>query len=479
MVVESGASDLEVAIGWGEFPVAFCCRDFVLPGRSLILRYVRLLGRRDESEAIPRIGWAARVREAAVPLTVQPYRLHFMARLLSWMGSAVAPIGLAFAVLHIQGGAGGLGLVLAAGMAPQILLLLVGGVVADRWSRARVMVWSNIVCFVAEGVAALLLYAGAARVWHLAAMSAVCGAASAFFTPAAGGVVVEVVPAEMRHAANALLKIGQNTVKVGGPALGGVLVAVAGPAWVIGWDALTFAAAAMLCAKIKLGGGRVKVKTGFVSDLREGWQDFWSRTWLWVMVAQGSVIVPMWLVGYQLLGPVYGERFLGGSGPWGLVVSGFTGGLIAGAALALMWKPRWVGLVVCLGTGSMALPLAAMALGLPVLVLIGATAAAGTGLAVSMTTWAGLVQERIPKDRLSRTTSYSTLGQLLPVPLGYLTAGPAAELLGVRVVLALAAVVIAGAAVLPLLLRQIRELSLAVEDESVDSELASAARAPR
>ncbi|WP_432816242.1 MFS transporter [Streptomyces vilmorinianum] len=455
------------------------CRDFVFPGRSLILRYVRGAGRQGEPDAVPRIGWRARVRAAAVPLTVPAYRLHFTARLLSWTGSAVAPIGLAFAVLHIERGAGGLGLVLATGMVPQILLLLVGGVVADRFSRARVMVWSNIVCFAAEGLAALLLYADVARVWHLAAMSAVCGAASAFFTPAAGGVVVEVVPKEMRHAANALLKIGQNTVKVGGPALGGVLVAVAGPEWVIGWDALTFAAGAVLCARIKLAPSRVKVRAGFVTELREGWHDFWARTWLWIMVVQGSVIVPMWLVGYQLLGPVYGERFLGGSGPWGLVMAGFTGGLIAGAALALMWKPRWVGLVVCLGTGSMALPLAAMALDLPVLVLIGATAAAGTGLAVSMTTWAGLVQERIPKDRLSRTTSYSTLGQLLPVPLGYLAAGPAAELLGVRAVLVAAAVVIAGAAVLPLLFRQIRELSLAVEDESAASDLTSAARAPR
>ncbi|MEY9997727.1 MFS family permease [Streptomyces sp. V4I8] len=273
------------------------------------------------AEAGPRIGWAARIREAGAPLRLRPYRLHFTARVLSWTGSAVSPIALAFAVLHIGGGAGALGLVLAASVAPQILLLLVGGVVADRLPRARVMVWSNIVCALAEGLAAALLWSGTARVWHLVLMSGVCGAASAFFTPAAGGIVKEVVPPEARHAANALLKIAQNLVKVGGPALGGVLVAAFGSAWAIGWDAVTFVFSALLFARIDLKPGPVKVRTGFLADLRDGWTDFRSRRWLWVMVVQGALVVPVWLVGYQLLGPVYGERFLGGAGLWGLVVA--------------------------------------------------------------------------------------------------------------------------------------------------------------
>lgn len=418
----------------------------------------------------PRIGWAARVREAGAPLALRPYRLHFTARLLSWTGSAVSPIALAFAVLRIGGGAGALGLVLAASVVPQILLLLVGGVVADRLSRARVMVWSNIVCAVAEGLAVVLLWSGEARVWHLVLMSGVCGAASAFFTPAAGGIVTEVVPAELRHAANALLKIGQNTVKVGGPALGGALVGVFGSAWAIGWDALTFAASAALFARIDLKPGPVKVRAGFLADLREGWDDFRSRQWLWVMVVQGALVVPVWLAGYQLLGPVYGEQFLGGAGLWGLVISGFTAGLVAGAAVALVWRPRLVGRVVCAGTGSLALPLAAMAAGAPLPVLVTATAAAGTGLAVSMTVWSGLVQERIPADRLSRALSYSTLGQLVPVPFGYLIAGPVSRAVGVRATLAGGALVILLAAVVPLLIRQVRALAMATGQVAQDGE---------
>ncbi|MEW2243502.1 MFS transporter [Streptomyces sp. NPDC026666] len=402
--------------------------------------------------------------------------------MLSWTGSAVSPIALAFAVLHIGGGAGALGLVLAASVAPQILLLLVGGVVADRLPRARVMVWSNIVCALAEGLAAVLLWSGTARVWHLVLMSGICGAASAFFTPAAGGIVKEVVPAEARHAANALLKIAQNLVKVGGPAIGGFLVAAVGSAWAIGWDAATFAASALLFARIDLKPGVVKVKTGFLADLRDGWSDFRSRRWLWVMVVQGAFVVPVWMVGYQLLGPVYGERFLGGAGLWGLVVSGFTAGLVVGAAVALMWRPRLVGRVVCAGTGSLALPLAAMGAAAPLPVLVAATVAAGTGLAVSMTVWSGLVQERIPADRLSRALSYSTLGQLVPVPFGYLLAGPVSRAVGVRATLAGGALVIVLAAVVPLLIRQVRTLALAGQSahEPVPTETVGvSARAPR
>jgi MFS family permease len=408
-----------------------------------------------------RIGWRARFKEIGAPLAHRAYRLHFTARLLSWTGSAVAPIGLAFAALHIGGGPRALGAVLAAGVTPQIALLLVGGVVADRFDRARVMVWSNLVCALAETVAVALLWSGAARAWHLVVMVGACGAAGAFFAPAADGVVVEVVPAEQRHTANALLKIGQNMGKVVSPALGGFVVAAAGPAWAIGWDAVTFATSALLFSRVGPSPKTVEIRTDFTADLRQGWHDVRCRRWLWVMVCQAALIGPAWLAGYQLLGPLYGQHFLGGAALWGVVVSAFTGGLIAGAALALLWKPPEAGIAVCVGTGSLALPLAAIAACAPLPVLVAVTGVAGAGLEVSMTVWSSLMQERIPAGRLGRTLAYSTLGQTLPVPVAYLLAGPAAELVGLRTTLAAAAILITAAAVVPLALPQVRGLTLA------------------
>ncbi|GHG95295.1 hypothetical protein Srubr_37070 [Streptomyces rubradiris] len=127
----------------------------------------------------------------------------------------------------------------------------------------------------------------------------------------------------------------------------------------------------------------------------------------------------------------------------------------------------------------MAVPLAAMATTVPLLVLVVATAMAGTGLAVSMTVWASLVQERIPADRLGRTLSYSTLGQLLPVPFGYLLAGPASHLVGLRTTLATGALIITAAAIVPLAIAQVRGLCLALEGTKVADGSVSMARAER
>lgn len=408
----------------------------------------------------PRLGARVRLREAGAPLAVPAYRLHFTARVLSAAGTAVSPIGLAFAVLSIGGSAANLGWLLAAGMLPQISFLLIGGVVADRWSRSRVLVWTNVVPALAEMTAAALLWSGTARVWHLVVMSAVCGTATAFNTPAASGVLTEVAPPELRHSANALLRLGQNTVKVGGPALGGAVVALAGPAWAIAWDAATFAAAALLYTRLGLGEDRLKTKSRFGRDFKAGWDDFRSRRWLWTMALQGAFLVPVWLIGYELLGPVFGQRYLGGAAAWGAVVSGFTAGVVAGAALGLLWKPRLVGVVVCLGNGLLAVPLAAMAANAPVPALMASTALAGTGCAFAITTWGAVMQAHVPADRLSRVYAFSDMGQIGPVPLGYLAAGPLAAWLGLRPTLAAGALLVALAATVPLAVRHVRLLDL-------------------
>ncbi|WP_344072948.1 MFS transporter [Streptomyces crystallinus] len=407
------------------------------------------------------------------------FRLHLLGCLLSWTGSAVAPLALAFAALAIDGDPTALGAVLAVGVLPQIALLPVGGVIADRHARGRVMVWSNLVCALAEAAAAGLIWSGTVRTWQLALMAGVCGAASAFFTPAAEGNVVQVVPAGQRHTANALLKFGQNVGKMSSPALGGALVGAAGPAWALGWDAITFAVSALLFARIgatplvtrpgAVVPTAVWLRAGLRAELSQGWHEVWHRRWLAVMVCQAALTGSIWLAGYQILGPVYGMRVLGGAGAWGVVGSAFTGGLVAGAALALVRKPSSAGLLVCVGTGTLALPLAVIAARMPLPVLVAAFLVAGTGLEAAMVVWASLLQEHIPGDRLSRTLSYLTLGQMLPVPVAYLATGPVTLALGLHTTLATAAVLLITAALLPLALPQVRGLTLWPSDEPLSS----------
>ncbi len=406
-----------------------------------------------------------RVRAAVAPLSQPAFRWYFSARLLSWTGTAVAPVALAWGVLGLGAGVGGLGLVLAAGTAPELLFLLVGGVVADRWPRTRVLTVTNLVCAAAQLLAASLLWSGAAEVWQLAGLSAVCGTASAFSVPAGAGLVPALVPGELRPAATALLKTAQITVKVGGPALGSVVVELGSPAGVIGWDAATFVGAAVLLSRSRMPDRPARGTTegargqsGFLADLADGWAEFRSHRWLWALALQSSAVVPLWLMGYQLLGPVYAQRELGGVAGWGLVAAGLSGGLVTGSLLALWWQPVRVGLAACVGTLVLAMPLGVMAVGGSerVLALVaGLTGAAG---AVSTVVWISALQERIPEARLSRTLSYSAFGKLVVVPFGYLLAEPVAGLLGLRATLGAAAILITVAAAVPILLPDVRGL---------------------
>ena len=107
------------------------------------------------------------MRSALAPLREREFRLLFGGRVVSFAGSAMAPIALAFGVLELGGSAGDLGLVLTLSILPQVFFLLAGGVIADRLPRHIVMVASNLVSGLAQAVAAVLLIAGEAEIWHL------------------------------------------------------------------------------------------------------------------------------------------------------------------------------------------------------------------------------------------------------------------------------------------------------------------------
>ncbi|MGW9211036.1 MFS transporter [Embleya sp. NPDC055664] len=333
-------------------------------------------------------------------------------------------MALAFAALRLGGTASSLGVVLAAGTLPQLVFALAGGVFGDRWDRVRLMVGSNVVAASAQGLSAVLLLSGVAAVWHLALLAVVVGGASAFFQPAAAGTVSALVPKGDLVRANALLQTGLQLVKVGGPILGGVLVAAAGPGWGIAVDALSFLACAAVMSRVRaplpaLVSGRRSV----MRDLGEGWAEFVSRTWLWVLTAQGAIVVGAWLVGYTLLGPAYAQRYLGGPGPWGLVAAAFTVGLVVGSTACLAWRPSRPGWVSCVSSAAMALPMVAMATRAPLWVLSAAVAVTGASSNASIVAWRSLMQHRIPQERLARVTGLNTAGQLLFVPVGYRSRG--------------------------------------------------------
>ena len=171
-----------------------------------------------------------RPRRGLGPLARREFRLLFLARGISFFGSAIAPVAIAFAVLDLTGSASDLGLVLAARMVPQLVFMLVGGVWADRLPRHLVMVASDVLTGSAQAITAILLLTGNAEIWHLLVLQAVAGTAIAFFFPASTGLVPQTVEPPLLQQANAVLRMALNVASIGGAALGGILVAAVGPA---------------------------------------------------------------------------------------------------------------------------------------------------------------------------------------------------------------------------------------------------------
>src|SRR3954447_15907410 len=120
------------------------------------------------------------MRRGLQVLREREFRLVYGAQVVSLLGDGIIPVALAFAVLDLTDSATDLGLVLAARTLPMIGCLLAGGVVADRFSRRRVMIAADLVRFVSQAALGILLVTGSAELWQLAALQAVLGAASGF-----------------------------------------------------------------------------------------------------------------------------------------------------------------------------------------------------------------------------------------------------------------------------------------------------------
>jgi MFS family permease len=375
------------------------------------------------------------VRRSAAPLREREFRLLFAGRTTSLVGSAIAPVALAFAVLDLTGSKTDLGLILAAREIPLIIFLLVGGIWADRLPRNRVMMGANVASALSQATAAALLITGNAEIWHLATLAAVNGSASAFYFPASAGVIPQTVPAPILQQANALLALAMNTAMIAGAALAGFLVAAFGPGWAIAIDAGTYLAGAGFVALMRVPAIAPDESPGFLSDLAAGWREFRSRTWLWVIVLQFAFLLMVCLGTFTVLGPVVADEELGGPKAWGAILTGQAVGFVAGGLLSFRFRPQRM--LVAATVGILLLPAPLVALGFPLTVPAIAAAAffAGIGSEIFGVLWHTTMQQEIPPEKLSRVYSYDALGSIGLVPLGYALAGPIADAIGVRATL--------------------------------------------
>jgi predicted MFS family arabinose efflux permease len=345
----------------------------------------------------------------------------------------------------LDGSATELGLVLAAAWIPQILFMLIGGVWADRLPRNLLMVTTDTTLFCAQAATAALVLTGSAALWNLIALQAVRGLAESFFFPAIAGVVPQVVSPGRLQQANALIRLSHSSTRILGAASAGVVVALAGAGWALAFDAATYLASALFLVRIRLPRSARLAASNFLEELREGWDEFWSRTWLWAIVVASAVANLAMMAGTTVLGPVVAKESLGGAAAWGAIVAAEAVGFVLGGLVVLRFRPERPLFAGCLGM-LLTIPLfGALALAAPLPVVIGSAVLAGFGIDVFGVLWTTVMQEQIPENRLSRVSAYDALGSFLVIPVGLVAAGPVADAIGVAETIWLSGAIALGA----------------------------------
>ncbi|WP_370934390.1 MFS transporter [Amycolatopsis sp. cg13] len=392
------------------------------------------------------------------PLRHRSFRALAAGRTLGTFGNAVAPVALAFAVLDRTGSAVDLGLVVGARSLANILLLLFGGVLADRLPRAVILQGTEIAAGLSQALIAASVLCGFSSVPFLISLSVVNGAVAAMSLPASAAITPQTVPRDLLAPANALLRLLVNGGRIAGAGVAGIAVAAAGSGWALAVNALLFFAAALAYHAVRLP--RTDRISGArpIADLVAGWHEFRSRAWVWVVVAQFAFVNAAGLGTLVVIGPVVADETFGRSG-WGLALALQTAGALVGGIVAAHWRPRQALFVGVALVAMDALPVLTLGWWPSLVPLLIAMLLAGLAMEQFSVAWDVSLQEHIPPDKLARVYSYDMLGSLAAMPLGQIAAGPLVQHFGREPVLVACGVLILVSTGLALCSRQIRQLT--------------------
>jgi MFS family permease len=226
-------------------------------------------------------------------------------RFISNVGNGISPIALAYGVLSLPGATGkDLSIVMAARFVPLLVFMLFGGVIADRFQRNRLVGSSDMIGSFVAGVSAVSLIAGFSSTWLLAIMGGIFGILNAIWWPAMSGVLPEIVPKEKLQQGNAVIGLLTNIGYIVGTLGGGIIVSTIGAGWGLLADAISFFIAGVIVWLLPIT-GRIKDKSpGMIHDLKVGWREFISRSWVIAMVLTFALINMAFDSMLSVLGPL-------------------------------------------------------------------------------------------------------------------------------------------------------------------------------
>ncbi len=380
------------------------------------------------------------------------YRRLWFARLVSNLGNGMAPTAMSFGVLAIPGAtAKDLGTVLAAQLIPIVLVLPIGGTIADRLPRALVIATTDLTLTVFVSLQGILFITGHATVLNIAAINVVAGVLNALWWPAFPGLVPAILGDRDLQRGNAFIQIASNAGLIGGSSIAGILVATVGSGVALVFDAATFCAAGALVFTFRHVAVAQPSGQSMLYDLHHGWKTFISFRWLWVIVAAFGVLMAGMRGGFDVGGPVLMKTHFDGAKSWAIVQTGQSIGFLVGAALGVRLRPKRP-LVFCMVV-SIIIPVYLFALAIPAPFPVLVLCAFGLGICFDLwgVMWGTAMQTHIPRESLSRASAFDAMGSLLLGPVGLAVAGPVIAAFGLRALFVGAGVLTVVMIVLPLL----------------------------
>ncbi len=373
------------------------------------------------------------------PLAIRDFRLLWAGMSVSLLGDGIYFVAIAWQVYELSNAPTALSVVGVAWTLPNVLLLLVGGVLSDRFDRRLLMIGSDVVRGLAIGTIAVLALTGTLELWHLLVLVAVYGAGEALFMPAFQAIVPDIVPQEQLVQANSLDTLMRPlAVSLAGPALGGLAIAGFGTGVAFALDAATFVVSAACLAFMQSRPLPVKeTAIGVRSALREVGEGFAfvrAHRWLWGTLAAAGLSLLLFFGPMEVLLPYVIKNELDGSSTdFGLALAAVGVGSIAAALVmgqrrmpsrpfTVMFTAWAVGMA-CVGLWGLATELWQ---------ILAVSVVRGMGITVGLVLWTTIMHTRVPRELLGRVSSFDWLMAMSLIPASFAITGPVAEAAGAR-----------------------------------------------
>ncbi len=361
----------------------------------------------------------------------------YFARFISNFGNGMSPIALAFGILHLPNGdANLLGLVLGSTTVAMLVMSPFGGVLADKFGRIKAVAFADLIASAGLFVQVAFFATGNVPVIVLLLVNINFGLMWGIFWPAMSGVLPALVPDEHLQKTNSVNNFFSNGAIILGAAVGGIIVAGWGSTWALAIDAATFTVGGLLLFSFrKVAPANNKTENSMFDDLVHGWKIFLSYRWIVVGVFGFSFIVLAWAAGENVLGPLIALEEFNGAKSWSLVLT-FEGiGLVIGSIIGIKIRLKYPLRFLLLISFSISLYMWSMAK--PQSIWFIAFCALLWGMTIDLwtTIWSTAMAREVPREALSRVSSFDAMGTMLLRPVGLAIAGPLSMAVGISTTL--------------------------------------------